>query len=577
VFSRNATRAGVTACAVVASLLLLTTNVSSISATGASRVDVAVPGEPRTQLRVEGMLARTAPVMPSGRSAQARPNVVVIMVDDMRADDIRYMPRTRALIGARGVAFRNSFSPYPLCCPARASVLTGQYTHNHRVFNVHPPWGFSSFDDTSTFATWLRDSGYATVYVGKYLNGYGERPRPHATSGMSLHYVPPGWTDWRASIDGGLRAENPLAGSTYSYFDTTLSRDGRGFVNYHGRYQSRVYGGLTEQIIRDRAPSARPFLLYVSYTAPHSGGPFESDDPGSVQDNDGDWLKFGSPARPNGVIGMFDRVIREAPGASWSDPDPSDKPEYMRSRPRTNAAERRAMRAVTRQRAESLHVVDMQVDGTIGALQASGELDRTLVLFTSDNGYFLGEQLIRIGKILPYEPSLRVPLLMRGPGIPAGEVRFDPITSIDLAPTIARLAGVFPQGPVDGISMLGVARHGDQGWSRAVLTETGPKSVIRETDESGAPIDPDDPGPTDIRWAIGIRTARYLYVDLASGEEELYDVVTDPQQYRNLVEDPAYAHTLALLRAELHRVRACDEGACSAPMAAELRHPAVGR
>lgn len=202
---------------------------------------------------------------------------------------------------------------------------------------------------------------------------------------------------------------------------------------------------------------------------------------------------------------------------------------------------------LTRQRVEALSVVDESVKRTIDALAASGELEETLVVFTSDNGFFLGEQRMRNGKIYPHEPSLRVPLLMRGPGIPAGSVRYDPYLSMDFAPTVADLAGVRPATPVDGMSMLDVARRGDRGWKRAVLTQTG--------------------SPW---WATGIRTDRYLYVRQSNGEEELYDVATDPDQYVNLVDEPAAGHVLSLLRAERERMAACRADACRVAMAAEL-------
>jgi N-acetylglucosamine-6-sulfatase len=500
---------------------------------------------------------------------QTRPNVVMIMVDDMRDDDLRFMPWTRQLIGDQGVRFRNAFAPYPLCCPARASVLTGRYTHNHRVFDVVRPWGFTSFDDRSTLATWLHQSGYATVYLGKYLNGYGPMPRPGATTGNSLHYVPPGWDGWRASLDGGFPAGDPNDGGTYRYFDTTLSSNGTGFSPYQGRYQSRVYGEVSESIVTARAASDKPFFFYASYSAPHHGLPVESDDPGRVLRSDGLPVDFVSPARPDDVKGMFDSAVTAAPGASWIDPDFSDKPGYLRRLPLINAAEKRAMLEVTRQRAEALAVVDRQVHRTITALAATGELEETLVIFTSDNGYFLGEQRMRQGKIWPHEPSLRVPLLMRGPGIPAGQTRSDPFTSIDFAPTIADFAGVTPGHVVDGMSLLDVARQGDKGWLRPILTETGNQgNATRNTDEAGQPLKPG--GTRDVRFALGIRTSRYLYVDLASGEHELYDLVNDPSQYTNLANDPAYVSTMALFQEELMRIRACHGEECRAPMAPAL-------
>ncbi|HEX4976508.1 MAG TPA: sulfatase-like hydrolase/transferase, partial [Nocardioides sp.] len=135
-----------------------------------------------------------------GTAATARPNIVFIMVDDMRDDDLRFMPSTRATIRDRGVRFVNSFSPYPLCCPARSSVFSGQYTHNHGVYTVYADYGFHAFDDSRTLATMLDRAGYATTYLGKYLNRYGVDPPHGVSTGNSLRYVPPGWDMWRASL-----------------------------------------------------------------------------------------------------------------------------------------------------------------------------------------------------------------------------------------------------------------------------------------------------------------------------------------------------------------------------------------
>jgi arylsulfatase A-like enzyme len=503
---------------------------------------------------------------------QTRPNIVMIMVDDMRDDDLAYMPLTQQLIGQQGVRFANSLAQYPLCCPARASVLTGQYAHNHKVWSHKLPWGFSSFDDRSTLATWLQDAGYSTTYIGKYLNGYGIQPPPRQATGTSVSYVPPGWTDWRGSIDGGLDKGHPAEGGTYRYMDTTLNDNGVGFDNYAGRYQTRVYGELSEQVVTQRAASDRPFFFYVSYTAPHHGLPADPDDPAPVINSEGRTTKFASPYVPAEVRGRYDGVISEAPGASWFRAAlPRDKPEYLRDLRPMNDAEKTALLEVTRQRAEALSVVDQQVARTIRALAATGELEETLVMFTSDNGYFLGEQGIRAGKTLPHDPSLHTPLLMRGPGIPAGEVRYDPFLSIDFAPTITQLAGVQAGLPMDGTSMLGVARFGDQGWSRAVLTETGRRSIVRDTDEAGAPLPADDPGAADIRYAIGVRSDRYLYIHLANGDEELYDMAVDPDQYDNLINVRTYARVRELMRDQLAQIRACDASQCRVLLPPKLR------
>ena len=507
---------------------------------------------------------------PAADAAAAKPNIVFIMVDDMRNDDLRFMPSTRARIRDRGARFVNSFSPYPLCCPARSSVFSGAYTHNHGVYTVYADYGFHAFDDRRTMATMLDKAGYATVYLGKYLNRYGFDPPYLRTTGNSLRYVPPGWDMWRASLDGGFRADSPYQGSTYAYYDTTLSFNGEGFEALQGRYQTRAYGEIARGIVRRRAADAAPYLLYLSFTAPHSGWPHEPDDPAPTRRNDGVEDIWRTPARPPDIWGFWDKTVTAASGRSWSDPDFSDKPAYLRQLVALNASEWRAAREVTRQRAEALTIVDRQIDKLMDALVATGELRNTVVIFTSDNGYFLGEQHMRQGKVFPHEPSLRVPLLVRGPGIPAGAVRRDPFTSVDYLPTLAAAAGTTSEVPADGVSLWGVARRGDNGWKRVILTETGALNhPPRGTDLAGLSLSEGE--EEDIRFLLGVRTKRYLYVDVAHQKNELYDLRTDPKQYRNLVGEPAYARVQELMAAELARVRACRGAACSAPMSEELQ------
>jgi N-acetylglucosamine-6-sulfatase len=512
-------------------------------------------------------------VRPIMAVAAARPrlNVVFIMVDDMRNDDLRYMPQTRTLIRDQGVRFRNSFSPYPLCCPARASVLSGLYTHNHRVYTVYEDFGFHAFDDRVTLATTLHDAGYATIYLGKYLNRYGFDPPHQQTSGNSLHYVPPGWDMWRASLDGGFAPGSRNEGSTYSYYDTTLSFNGAGFERLEGRYQTEAYGAIARNIVSRRAASPQPFLFYLSFTAPHSGWPHEPDDPEPTKLSNGETYVWNTPARPPSVWGSMDSVVRSAPGASWHDPDFSDKPKYLRNLPRLRAVDRRDLLEVTRQRAEALSVVDREVGAFMHALAATGELGRTLVIFTSDNGYFLGEQRMRLGKVYPHEPSLRVPLLMRGPGIPAGATRRDPFTSVDFLPTIAAATGATLARATDGVSQWRTARRGDSGWVRPILTETWSLGHRpRHTNLAGEPLSAG--GERDVRFLIGVRTWRFLYVDVAHQRDELYDLRRDHRQYRNLIDVPRFARARALLREALTAVRACTGVGCNVALPPWLQH-----
>jgi arylsulfatase A-like enzyme len=494
-----------------------------------------------------------------------RPNIVVIMADDMRDDEVQYMPNVQRLIGDQGVRFVNTFSPQPLCCPARASFLTGMYSHNHKVWSHADPFGFRVFHDAQTLPVWLSAVGYNTGFLGKYLNGYGRQTLRDGSP--SVHYVPPGWTDWSGSVDSGIQDE-AYNGGTYRYFDTTLNVDGT-LVPHQGRYNTEVFGERSLDLIERYAQSPKPFFLWASYVAPHHGAPAEPDDPGVVLRDNGDTTDFKTPARSESVKGMFDDEITRAPGADGEE-DVSDKPFFIRDLPELNQAERDALTEVSRQRAEALFALDEQVGRTMQALKETGELDNTLVVFTSDNGYFLGEHRDRQGKILPYEPSLRVPLLMRGPGIPAGQVRRDPFLMIDFAATFLDAAGAQPRADVDGASLWDVARDGDRGWTRGILTETGPRHVSNDVGESDNFLVLGG-GPSPLRFSQGMRVPHYLYVEHASREKELYDLRTDPAEDHNLVDRPAVRHVQSELARLLDELRNCVGAECRIPLPQDLR------
>ncbi len=507
-------------------------------------------------LAAQSLIAPAEPAAPAtgtvaGSAVANRPNFVFLMVDDMRRDELRFLPRTKKLIARRGVSFRNAIMPNPLCCPSRASVLTGLHSHNHGVWSHRAPWGFHAFDDTSTLAVWLHDAGYTTTYLGKYLNGYGEQPPPGQSQGRSTQYVPPGWSSWRGSIDGGLAASDPMSGSTYDYLDTTLNLDGHAYANYQGRYQTNVYAGLAADQIRELAAADEPFFSYVSFTAPHFGDPVEQDDPGRVRNSWGNpdrWVRLTTPARPRWVRGRFDKVITRAPGKRWQSAGPTGLVGRPTALPRISRTEWRRVRELARQRAEALEVVDRGIDRILTALAQTGEMGNTVVVFTSDNGYFLGEYKIRQGKTYPYSPAGRVPLLVRGPGIPAGQVRSDPFLSIDHAPTWVQAAGTSMPYEADGQSRWDVLRHGDQGWDTAVLTESAPG---QDNEESSV---------------LGVRTPDLLYAAWRGGAEELFDLRHDAAERHNLAKDPARAQDLTRMRQLLEQLRECRGADCRPPI-----------
>ncbi|HYO39516.1 MAG TPA: sulfatase [Nocardioidaceae bacterium] len=534
-----------------------------------------------TSRRSSAPLAATPASFPAGRptaapaglvsagapapAQSARPNIVTIVTDDMRTDDLRWMPQVRRLLAGGGLTFRNSFSPYPLCCPARASLLTGQLAHNHRVLSHRPPFGFGSFDDSRTLATSLNTSGYNTLFLGKYLNGYGLQ-RSRVTGRPSFRYVPPGWTEWYAAVSRPPRS-GYRSGGTYNYWNTLLNVNGRIDDSHRGQYQTTVLGRLARSLVRTYHRSRKPFFLYLAPVAPHFGSPREDDDPRPTLDPaTGRRLTIKTPARPRWVRGRFDREIPRASGmpadGGPSEADVRDKPEPIRTLPELNDWEREAVRTSTRQRAEALFVLDREVARLLATLRATDELDNTVVMLTSDNGYFLGEHRMRQGKVKPHEPSLRVPFLIAGKGIPRGS-RFDPVSTPDLTATVLDLAGARPPRVPDGRSVLPSVRR-DRGWRAPVVTEgLEPARVFR-----GPPA---IPGFRDARTTSGVRTAQWKYVRYRDGHGELYDLDADPNELVSRFGDPRYA----AVQARLHRVwlssKDCVGRACRAQLPAGLQ------
>jgi N-acetylglucosamine-6-sulfatase len=423
----------------------------------------------------------------------SRPNILVIMTDDQRLDDQRVLTRTRALLANRGTTFQNSFVSYALCCPSRATFLTGQYPHNHGVLaNSGPNGGYSRLDSSNTLAVWLQDAGYYTAHVGKYLNGYGTAsPAP-----------PAGWSRWFGLIDP----------STYRYFGYSVSVDGvpAAYGDAAGDYQTDVLAAEAERIIRSRAGSGQPFFLSVAPLAPHLeriGG--KSFPPRPAPRHEDAFAGEPLPATP-----------------AFDEPDVNDKPAHIRRLSVLAPAKENRALANHRGRLASLLAVDEMVERLVEALRETGQLDRTVIFFTSDNGFFLGEHRIPDGKYFSYEEAIRVPLIVRGGGFGAG-ARVDALVSnIDLAPTIVALTGARPRRTLDGRSLLAPAK------GRTLLIEGYNPGRVR----------PSFKAVRDVRW---------LYVEHATGDRELYDLQTDPHQLRSRpggAVQKDLARRLALLR-----------------------------
>jgi len=275
-----------------------------------------------------------------------------------------------------------------------------------------------------------------------------------------------------------------------------------------------------------------------------------------------------TPARPGWVKGHFNATLRQAPGlpldGSSPEPDMTDKPSFL-SRVPISDAERGGLLNVTRQRAEALYVLDRQVRRVIARLKSTGEYADTVLMFTSDNGYFLGEHLIRQGKVKAHEPSLQVPFVIAGPGIPKGRQRYDPISTVDVTATITDIAGVSKRLAArhapDGTSKVRTIRGGDRGWNIPLVDEAMLYHAHQAVKNLRLGFD-------DARDSIGIRTSRYSFIRYWNGESELYDLRKDPSELVGVQDDPAYADVLADLTALWSKYKDCAGASCRAPMAA---------
>ena len=437
--------------------------------------------------------------------AATRPNVVVVMTDDQTLEQMSALPEVRRLIGRQGVKFKRFYVSDPLCCPSRATFFTGQYAHNTGVISNGGSNDVDALRESDTLPVWLQQAGYRTAFVGKYLNGYGiDDPQR----------VPEGWSEWNALTEP----------TTQDYFDYDLNEDGQvvHFGSEPSDYKTRVLGHLAVDAVRHAARGNRPLFLYVGFNAPHAPSTPAPGDAGSLPE-------VHAPRSP-----------------AFNEGDLADKPSFLRDRPPLDANARARIDARNERALESLAEVDRQVRSLIEALRAKGELGQTYILFTSDNGYLDGEHRIEFGKRLPYEPASRVPLLVRGPGVPAGEASDALVGNVDLAPTIAQIAEAKPTLEVDGQSILSLARNPTSSTDRAFLLE----SLVRDKSTYyGYPY-------------AAIRSGHFLYVDYETGDEELYNLARDPDELDSVAGEPRYAAKQRALEAALRQLRDCRGQGC---------------
>jgi len=461
-------------------------------------------------------------------AADAQPNIVFILTDDMRKDDLSktYMPQTTTELVDKGMSFQNAFVSNPLCCPSRATIMRGQYSHNTDVWfntNVFDPdpnvrdGGWLGYNgngyELDNVATHLQAVGYSNGLFGKYLNGYIDSTEPTTTKRL------PGWEDWFAFKKLGYYNYDVNDNGIIKHFGTTNSA-----------YSTNVLNSQVQEFIRAKAPQDNPFFAYVAPYAPH----------GPATPGPGDRQTFNGLKAPRPL--------------SFNERDVSDKPPWIQSLRRFSSDDIANIDQRHENRVESLQAVDDLVADVVRTLGEQGVLSNTFIVFTSDNGFHHGEHRIRQGKARPYEESARVPLVIRGPGVPPSvppvEQPDELVLNTDYFPTFIDLAGAQTPSYVDGRSLLPLLTGpAPPSWRTAILIEGRKNSADPEIEL--------DRNYNAIRESTSTSTRKY--VEYEGTERELYDLGADPLELTNTYSSAnPDVPPLSDLRARLNALKGCQ-------------------
>jgi N-acetylglucosamine-6-sulfatase len=489
-------------------------------------------------LAAASLLATGPATAPAAAAAQGRPNIVLLLTDDQENGSMRVMKLVNKEMKRKGVTFKRYYTNFPLCCPSRATLLTGEYAHNHKVLsNKAPDGGYGVFNELhgdDYLPIWLQRAGYKTSYIGKYLNEYAE-PDEYGTLPRD---VPHGWDDWHV-----------LAPSKAEYFGYTLNENGHlhDYKNGAGQYSTTVFTTKAKRFIRHSAARPGPFFLQLGYAAPHGGGggsPGVSCNRGAVPD----------PQDLGALKGLKKSLLPP----SFNEADVTDKPSPVANNDPLTPGQVSDTLRKRRCAWESLLAVDRSVEAILAQLEKVGELRKTYVIFTSDNGFIRGEHRIRSQKRYIYEESAKVPFIVRGPGVARGETSKDVVSNADVVPTILQISGATAGNPLDGIPLLDDFANPKLEHGRAILHEAYAGQAI-----------------------LGVRTSRYLYTEWDTGvplvpERELYDTYADPYELNNLARDPAYAPIVNQLANELDALESCRADNCHVGETAQLTFANAG-
>ena len=415
------------------------------------------------------------------RNGTPKPNIILIVTDDLDVYATQFMTKMQTRVREQGVSFTNAFVTSSVCAPSRGSILTGQFPGKCGIDTGYGQ--LHGEKERKTLATLMKRADYTNVLIGKYINGYGSsHPR----------FIPPGWDEWYA-----LTVEN-------EYYEYQMNENGK-IVSYGNSREEYVTDVLSAKALDfiHRNRGVGPFFMFINTVAPH----------------------VPSIPAPRHTTNFNDVDITYSFEA-----DLSDKPAWVRNYSNLNTklidnyfGNTRTMEKLYRDRWRTMLAVDDMIENILVELEQNGLLGNTYVIITSDNGDGLTKHIPVSAKLSPYDEGIRVPFYVLGPNLPADGQADHLVSTVDILPTLADLAGIAPFADIDGRSLTPIlANTGlpDAEWRDAVFAE------LKARGESW-PWKSSPPSYTLMR------TKKIKYIEYETGEREYYDLARDPDEMDN--------------------------------------------
>ncbi|KAH8594600.1 alkaline-phosphatase-like protein [Bisporella sp. PMI_857] len=508
----------------------------------------------------------------------AKPNIVVILTDDqdLHMDSVDYMPLLKKHVIDKGTFYKRHYCSTAICCPSRVTLWTGRNAHNTNVTDVFPPYGgypkfVSQGFNENYLPVWLQDAGYSTYYTGKLFNAHTDQNwnSPH----------PAGWTSSDFLLDP----------HTYDYLNATFQRNDQPPVSHEGEYSTDVLADKAYGLLDEGVNSGKPFFLTVAPVAPHSNvNPNSFTTPGNGGSDIGD-IKMTAPIPAERHKHLFPEV--KVPRKPNFNPDKPSGGSWIKKLAQLTDEVVEYNDGFYRARLQALQAVDELIANLVDRLEGYGILENTYILYTTDNGYHISQHRLNPGKECGFEEDINIPLVIRGPGVEAGQEANVVTAHTDLAPTILKIAGGdWKRADLDGSpiplharSLNKESKSGNRQehvnvefWGRSI-----PEGIYRFSLDDGKVV---FYGSNNTYKALRVIGDDYniYYSVWCTNEHELYDLTTDPYQIKNIHPSVSakaatilglpISKVLPRLDALLMVTKSCVGRTCTAPWS--VIHPA---